>query len=45
MGEFFGKRDLPFNFVQLSSLSRPSWGEFRNMQTVLRNRVGNIGWP
>ena len=43
MREYFGKRDLPFNFVQLSSLSRPSWGEFRNMQTVLRNRVGNIG--
>lgn len=41
--EYFGQPDLPFNFVQLSALSRPSWGEFRNMQRVLRDRVGNVG--
>lgn len=43
MREYFGKTDMPFYFVQLSSLSRPSWGEFRNMQKVLRDRVGNVG--
>lgn len=41
--EYFGQPDMPFNFVQLSSLSRPSWGEFRNMQRILRDRVGNAG--
>lgn len=30
--EAFGKPDMPFYFVQLSSLNRPSWPEFRDSQ-------------
>lgn len=33
--------DLPFYFVQLSSINRPSWGDFRNSQRLLSNKVEN----
>lgn len=33
--------DLPFYFVQLSSTNRPSWGDFRNSQRLLSNKVEN----
>lgn len=36
---YFGRRSLPFHFVQLSSLSRPSWPAFRDSQ--LRLNRGN----
>lgn len=29
---YWGKKDLPFYFVQLSSLNRPDWPAFRNSQ-------------
>ena len=33
--KFFGKIDLPFYTVQLSSLNRPSWPQFRDSQRYL----------
>ena len=36
---YFGRRSLPFHFVQLSSLNRPSWPAFRDSQ--LRLNRGN----
>ncbi len=33
--------DLPFYFVQLSSLNRPSWGYFRNSQRRLAKQMPN----
>ncbi|MBQ7742148.1 MAG: sialate O-acetylesterase [Bacteroidaceae bacterium] len=35
----FDKADLPFYFVQLSSLNRPSWPRFRNSQRLLAERL------
>ena len=35
----FAKTDLPFYFVQLSSLNRPSWPRFRNSQRLLADRL------
>lgn len=35
--------DMPFYFVQLSSLNRPSWPHFRDSQRRLAFRVGNSG--
>lgn len=35
----FGDADLPFYFVQLSSLNRPSWPRFRNSQRLLADRL------
>jgi len=34
-------KTLPFYFVQLSSLNRPSWPEFRNSQRVLAQTISN----
>lgn len=33
------KQELPFYFVQLSSINRPSWGSFRNSQRLMANRI------
>ncbi|MDE6304072.1 MAG: cyclically-permuted mutarotase family protein [Paramuribaculum sp.] len=35
----FNRHDLPFYFVQLSSLNRPSWPEFRDSQRRLARSV------
>lgn len=35
------QQDLPFYFVQLSSMERPSWGLFRDHQRLLAKRIGN----
>lgn len=35
-------QDLPFYFVQLPSLNRPSWGKFRNDQRLLEDELKNI---
>ncbi len=32
-------QDLPFFFVQLTSLDRPSWGNFRNSQRLLEKQI------
>ncbi|MDM1293959.1 sialate O-acetylesterase [Sphingobacterium sp. N143] len=32
-------QDLPFFFVQLSSIDRPSWGDFRNSQRLLEKSI------
>lgn len=37
--EEFGNDTMPFNYVQLSSLDRPSWPEFRDSQRRLASRV------
>lgn len=34
--------EMPFYYVQLSSLDRPSWPQFRNMQRELQARIPNI---
>jgi sialate O-acetylesterase len=34
---------FPFYYVQLSSLDRPSWPDFRNEQRLLRQEVSNSG--
>ncbi len=34
---------LPFYFVQLSSLSRPSWTWFRDSQRILQSEIRNTG--
>ncbi len=34
---------MPFHFVQLSSLSRPSWGWFRDSQRRLAEEIDNCG--
>lgn len=36
-------QELPFYFVQLSSLNRPSWPHFRDSQRRLAEQVGNSG--
>jgi len=33
--------DLPFYFVQLSSINRPSWGHFRDSQRRLAEQISN----
>lgn len=35
--------DMPFYFVQLSSLNRPSWPHFRDSQRRLARKIGNSG--
>lgn len=35
-------QDLPFYFVQLSSIDRPSWPSFRDSQRVLSNKLHNV---
>jgi sialate O-acetylesterase len=37
------KQNLPFYYVQLSSIDRPSWPYFRNMQRELRSTITGIG--
>ncbi|WP_312352595.1 GDSL-type esterase/lipase family protein [Sphingobacterium siyangense] len=32
-------QDLPFFFVQLTSIDRPSWGDFRNSQRLLEKAI------
>ena len=32
-------QDLPFFFVQLTSIDRPSWGDFRNSQRLLEKQI------
>ncbi len=36
------KQDLPFYFVQLSSINRPSWPAFRDSQRLLANSLSNV---
>lgn len=37
------KENLPFYFVQLSSIERPSWNYFRDIQRQLLNEIPNSG--
>lgn len=37
------KQDFPLFYVQLSSIERPSWPHFRNLQRRLLDTVGNAG--
>ncbi|HZW69419.1 MAG TPA: sialate O-acetylesterase, partial [Hanamia sp.] len=37
------KEGLPFYFVQLSSIDRPSWPYFRDMQREISHEVFNVG--
>ncbi|MGL4956842.1 MAG: GDSL-type esterase/lipase family protein [Bacteroidales bacterium] len=39
---FFNQQHLPFYYVQLSSMNRPSWPEFRNSQRELLAKIPNI---
>lgn len=39
----WGDLGLPFHFVQLSSLSRPSWPWFRDSQRILQSEIRNTG--
>lgn len=34
--------NFPFYYVQLSSLNRPSWPEFRNSQRLLSHQIANV---
>jgi sialate O-acetylesterase len=36
-------QNLPFYYVQLSSIARPSWPYFRNMQRELQSQISGIG--
>ena len=36
------KQDLPFYFVQLSSMNRPSWGHFRDSQRQLTKELDKV---
>ncbi len=35
--------NLPFYYVQLSSIARPSWPEFRNSQRLMAHQIANVG--
>lgn len=35
-------QQLPFYFVQLSSINRPSWGYFRDSQRLLAQKIPNV---
>ncbi|MGJ7029747.1 GDSL-type esterase/lipase family protein [Niabella hirudinis] len=39
----YWNQDLPFYYVQLSGISRPSWNHFRNTQRKLLNTIPNSG--
>lgn len=39
---YFANPSLPFYFVQLSSINRPSWPTFRNSQRLLAERLPNV---
>lgn len=36
-------QEMPFYYVQLSSIARPSWPYFRNMQRSLQSQIPNTG--
>lgn len=38
----FHNPQLPFYFVQLSGIDRPSWPEFRNSQRLMANNMDNV---
>lgn len=40
---YWNDKDMPFLYVQLSSLNRPTWPEFRNSQRQLSYKIKNIG--
>lgn len=40
---FFNNIELPFFMVQLPTLNRPSWGEFRYHQYLLNNSISFLG--
>lgn len=40
--QWFDSPEMPFYFVQLSSLNRPSWPRFRNSQRLMANRLDNV---
>jgi len=39
----FGNPEMPFYFAQLSSLNRPSWPNFRDVQRLLSHSVSHTG--
>ncbi len=39
----FKNPDLPFLYVQLSGIARPSWPEFRNSQRLMSERLHKVG--
>lgn len=39
----FGSPHMPFYYVQLSSLNRPSWPEFRDSQRRMSLQIDNVG--
>jgi len=39
----FNNRDLPFFYVQLSGIARPSWPEFRNSQRLMSEKIHGVG--
>ncbi len=41
--ENWNDADMPFYFVQLSSINRPSWPWFRNSQRLLMQQIQNTG--
>ena len=41
--EYWNDAEMPFHFVQLSSLGRPSWPRFRNSQRLLAQRTDHCG--
>lgn len=41
--EYFGDRQMPFYYVQLSSLNRPSWPAFRDSQRRLQDQIPHTG--
>ena len=41
--EFWHNGDMPFYFVQLSSIERPTWPEFRNSQRLLSEQIPHCG--
>ncbi|HEC42977.1 MAG TPA: sialate O-acetylesterase [Bacteroides sp.] len=40
---FFDDEELPFYYVQLSSLNRPTWPEYRDSQRRLMSEIPNTG--
>lgn len=40
--EYFGDPDMPVHYVQLSSISRPSWPEFRDSQRRMSTSLPNV---
>lgn len=36
------QQELPFYFVQLSSINRPSWGSFRDSQRLLADKIPHV---